>query len=53
MEVIRKVQDFKAVKPRFSVLIVGDFNMILNTQIDRFPLGKQGTGRIYPITQCI
>lgn len=28
-------------EPRVPVLIVGDFNMVMNTQVNRFPFGKR------------
>lgn len=42
IEVIKEVLDFIADKPRVPLLVVGDFNMVLNTQIYRFHIGKIG-----------
>lgn len=41
LEVIKHLLEFMADKPRVPVLIVGDFNMVMNTQMDMFLPGKR------------
>lgn len=41
LEVIKHLLEFMADKTKVPVLIVGDFNMEINTQMHKFPLGKK------------
>lgn len=54
LEVIKCILEFIAEKTGIPILIMGDFNMVINTQADRFPKQKKiGSDSIYTVIQDI
>lgn len=47
LEVIKYILEFKADKPGIPVLIMGDFNMVINTISYKFPPGKRLDQTLY------